>query len=332
MTGAGFVTSHRALQRVEMEGWADRDNRRCRLRVAQDAERVIRAQIGRDSPARIFCLAPTQVRATAEMMESALSSGMFEVFPGCSPHYLYIDVSAGLGSLEHLLRENAQLPCEVGYLIRGLPPAFLRLLVACGAPAVVLGYVSPDINLPCIFEDMHVVGRMAGELLLRTPPVVALCHRELIGAEVFLVNGMAEAADGMGIPEPSRADFYYHLSAEPAEYSRAIELLLTGRDRPRSILALQPEFAMAVLQVAARHRIAIPDELQVVGLRHNPMYAFAYPTITSIGPWSTVELGRRSAELLAEAMVGPSEAKAREVIRSTLIERESTLPREGRRP
>jgi DNA-binding transcriptional regulator YhcF (GntR family) len=325
-SGAGLVSAHRALQRIESEGWADRDGGR-RLRVSPDAIRRAEAQLRREPPTRIFWLTSDRVRASAEMSASTISEGIFQVFPGCSPHHLYFDLGAGFGPLDQLIGQNTELSCEVGYVLAGMTAAFKRLFATYGLPCVVPGYVEPDINLPCVYEDMAAVGRMAGELLCRTGRVVALCHQELVGGQVFLIEGIQHAARALGRPGPSAADFYYHLPAGIADYIRAIDLLLTRKARPQGILAVHPEFAMATLQVAARRGIRIPQELQVVGLHHHPMYPFAYPAITSIGPWSLVELGRRCAELLAESLGGPSAVATREVIKSTLIERESTLPR-----
>ncbi|MBP7936153.1 MAG: substrate-binding domain-containing protein [Phycisphaerae bacterium] len=325
-SGAGVVSAHRALQRIESEGWANRGGGR-RLRISHDAIRLAEAQLRQEPPTRVFWLSPSRVRLSSEMAVNTISEGLFQVFPGCSPHYLYVDLSAGFGPVEQLIRQNAELPCEVGYVLAGMPPAFKRLFATYELPCVVPGYVEPGVSLPCVYEDMVNVGRMAGELLCRSRRVVALCHQELVGAEVFLVEGVREAARVMGAHIPSAAEFYYHLMPDMADYARAIDLLLDQSDAPLGILAVQPEFAMLALQAAARRRIPIPERVQVVALHHHPMYSFAYPAITSIGPYSLVELGRRCAEMLAQSMGGRPKAAPREIIRSTLVERESTLPR-----
>ena len=325
-SGAGVVSAHRALRRIESEGWANRGGGR-RLRISQDAVRVAEAQLRQEPPTRVFWLSPSRVRLSSEMAVNPISEGIFQVFPGCSPHYLYVDLSAGFGPMEQLIRQNSELPCEVGYVLSGMPPAFKRLFATYDLPCVVPGYVEPDVNMPCVFEDMTNVGRMAGELLCRSGRVVALCHQELIGAEVFLVDGVQEAARALGVHPPTAAEFYYHLPPDMADYARAIDLLLDQNDGPLGILAVQPEFAMLALQAAARRQIPIPERVQVVALHHHPMYSFAYPAISSIGPYSLVELGCRCAEMLAESMGGRPKTASRVIIRSTLVERESTLPR-----
>ncbi|HOW73508.1 MAG TPA: substrate-binding domain-containing protein [Phycisphaerae bacterium] len=326
VSGSGVVSAHRALQRIESEGWASRGGGR-RLRISQDAVRLAEAQLRQEPPTRIFWLSPSRVRLSSEMAVNTISEGLFRVFPGCSPHFLYVDLSVGFGSVEQLIRQNTELPCEVGYVLAGMPPAFKRLFATYELPCVVPGYVEPGVGLPCVCEDMVTVGRMAGELLCRSGRVVALCHQELIGAEVFLVEGVQEAARTMGVRAPGAAEFYYHLLPDVADYARAIDLLLDQNDGSLGILAVQPEFAMLALQAAARRHIRIPEQVQVVALHHHPMYSFVYPAISSIGPYSLVELGRRCAEMLAESMGGRPKVAPREIIRSTLIERESTLPR-----
>jgi DNA-binding LacI/PurR family transcriptional regulator len=216
-------------------------------------------------------------------------------------------------------------------VLAGLPLSVKEFFASAELPCVVRGYVERELNLPCVYEDMAEVGRMAGELLCNTGRIVALCSEKLVGAESQLITGVRLAAQALGQREPDAEEFHVHLPLELEDYARAIDQLLASGNRPTSILAIRPEYALATVQAAARRGIRIPDELQVVGLHHHTMYRFAYPEITSVGPRSLVELGQLCAELLAGSMGQRPGTADRVVIESTLVGRESTRSASGGR-
>lgn len=327
-TGIGVVTANRVLKRIETEGWAERRAGRC-LRVTKDAVARAHVQMRRNLPPMICLVHSIDVQLGMEAEITALSSGYAEVFPGCSFRQVYLDFGDldGFDRAREMLRQDSVLSCEVGYVLVGLPRAAKQVFCQQNVPCVVHGYAEPDLNLPCVYEDMRRVGVMAGEILCRGQLCVAVCGPRLIGAEVELLDGVHEAARNLGRPGPRTDLFHVHLPIDIEQAEPLIERLLTRADRPDGLLVLRPEHALACTRVAARHDIAVPGQLQVIGLHHHPTYRLVYPAITSIGPRSLSELGRRCARLLAEAMGRRHDSAPREIIESTLVEGESTLPR-----
>jgi DNA-binding LacI/PurR family transcriptional regulator len=324
-SGVAVATASRALQQAEREGWARRHSGR-RLEITEDALERAKQLLRRELPPLVFALHSREVRMEIEVEVTGFTDGFSEVFPDSWVRHLYVDFRTSLDDVKQLLQKGREMACEVGYVLVRMPTAVKRLFDEASIPCVVRGYVEPDINLPCVYQDMVDVGRIAGRILCRTGPVVCLCCHELIGSEAFLVDGVKLAAQELGAPAPVGDTFYHHLPSEMAEYFWAISRLLSGPNRPRSILAIRPEYAMAAVQVASQMGIRVPQDLQIIGLRHSPLYRFASPEIASIGPSSPVEQGRRCAELLAGFMGKRPPVSPRVVIESTLIERGSILP------
>jgi len=326
-TGIGVVTANRVLKRIEAEGWAERRAGR-RLRVTEDA--VARAQVHmrRNLPPMICMVNSVDVQLGMEAEIAALTDGYAEVFPGCSFRQVYLDFSdlSGFDRAREMLRQDSMLSCEVGYVLVGLPRVAKQVFCQEGVPCVVHGFADPDLNLPCVYQDMRRVGFTAGEILCRGRLCVAVCGPRLIGAETDVFDGVRDAAHSLGRPGPPADLFHVHVPTGSGRAEPFIEALLARADRPDGLLALRPEHALACTRVAARLGIAVPRDLQVIGLHHHAMYRLVYPAITSIGPRSLNELGRRCARLLAEAMGSRHESAPRETIESTLVEGESTLP------
>jgi LacI family transcriptional regulator len=89
-------------------------------------------------------------------------------------------------------------------------------------------------------------------------------------------------------------------------------------------LAIRPEYALAALKVAARRGIRFPEELQIIGLNHHPVFRYVQPAITSVGD-SWVELGRQCAVFLGDALAQLPAAAPRYVAAPQLERQESTL-------
>ncbi len=325
MSSIGVVTANRVLKRVESEGWAERQAGG-RLRIARDAERNAWTWVSSQPPPVISWIMSRHARVGIEAETPSLIEGIQKAFVHCSVRQMYLDVRSNGQYVRDLLQQDANSPCELGYVLAGVPRPIKEVFAASGAPCVVQGYVEPDLNLPCVYEDMTEVGRMAGEIMAPFGRVVALCSEQVLGAEVNLIHGLREASRRFNQPAPSAEQFYICLPAEITEAAAAVRRLLQRKDRPEGILAVRPELAMATVQAATRLGIRIPDELQLIGLHHHPMYQFTCPEITSIGPHSMVELGRRCGELLAAAMGQRHDPAPCELIESTLVERESTCP------
>jgi DNA-binding LacI/PurR family transcriptional regulator len=158
----------------------------------------------------------------------------------------------------------------------------------------------------------------------------ALGHRQ-IG---FLQGG----ATGDGV---ERSEAYMELSPRvPPEYvqvarntfadtSAAASTLLRLPERPTAIVTSTDVAAIGALHAAARHGIAVPRELSVVGFDDIPLAAFATPALTTVH--QPIEQLARAAVVEVLAMIGgPNRRPRRTMLAPSLVQRDSTaaVPKE----
>jgi LacI family transcriptional regulator len=104
------------------------------------------------------------------------------------------------------------------------------------------------------------------------------------------------------------------------------EALLAQRPRPTAIFASNDEMAAGVYKAAYRLRLAIPEDLSVIGFDDTPMASRLTPALTSIH-LPIRELGRlAAAKLISPQGSEESEAGAASRIALHLVVRESTQP------
>ncbi|MBN1491608.1 MAG: LacI family DNA-binding transcriptional regulator, partial [Phycisphaerae bacterium] len=324
--GIGLVTAHKALQRAETEGWAQREDGARRLRVTPHAPRLARSCFAPEPPTLTYWVLLSERRLQAEFRLPGLSEGLHEALAFSSSRYLFLDAAAKTHDIEAIVAEQVR-GADAAYLLLSLPARWKRVFERLGVPCVVIGDVEPSIHLPNVYVDQRRAGLVAGGLLCRSGRVVTLCGEQLVGGESKLLAGVCDATRLLEQPEPDADAFYTLLPSDAAALTERIDRLLAAPDRPHGILATRTEFAMATLAVAARRGLRIPRDLQLVGLGHHPLFEFCYPRVSSIGVPSDQELGRRCAELLSRVLLtGTKEASTIEIDLS-VIERESTLPR-----
>ncbi|MBP7937017.1 MAG: substrate-binding domain-containing protein [Phycisphaerae bacterium] len=329
--GVGQFAVRQALKQIEREGWAARRANGGKLWIASGAAECARARMAVEPPPIIFMLTSLDRRFGGEDQVRELERGFAGAFGACEVRQVAIDVDAGVQRVERLLEEHEQLSCETGYLLAGLPSQSKLVFYQRQVASVVLGHVDPELNLPSVDEDIRHVGYTAGRLLCHRKRAVVLFSRGLVGGEAELINGVRQAARELCGRYPSWDECTCSVPNDPRAYETAIDQLLQNASGPIGILAVRPPLAMAVVKVAARREIPIPEQVELIGYHHSSAYTHVHPEITSVGVKSIEELGRQAAQLLAESMIRPRVVARRELVESNLIERESTLPSdEGR--
>lgn len=139
--------------------------------------------------------------------------------------------------------------------------------------------------------------------------LISLGHKRIgfLGGRPSLLSarqrrqGYEDAHRQMGLP------LYPELYAE-GDYSRnaAMECahrLLTLPDRPSAVMAANDQSAFAVMDVAKRLNLRIPQDLSVVGFDNTPESAYTSPPLTTVDQ-SIVAMGERAAELVIQMIEG----------------------------
>jgi len=138
-------------------------------------------------------------------------------------------------------------------------------------------------------------------------------------------EGLAEAWDA-GLVRTVRPN-----AQEPAR--DATRELLRAPDPPTAILAMSDILAIGALEAAAEERVAVPEELSVVGFDDSPVALHATPPLTTVAQ-PHEEKGRLAAQWLMEEVERgqrPADGRRRAILPTELVVRESTAPAPHRR-
>jgi DNA-binding LacI/PurR family transcriptional regulator/DNA-binding transcriptional regulator YhcF (GntR family) len=325
-TGFSVFTVQQALKQAERERWVERGGGNGSLRVSVDAVERVKVILSQQAPPVVHLVCPLDRRFGQSHLFSAYAEGISRHFGGCVIRRTYIDMRRGEDAVRRLILENASSGHEVGYVLLWMPAPLKTVFDASDAACVIVGHADKSLSLPCIYEDMYQVGYLTGQILCARGQMMLLHARELIGAEVQIIDGARRAARETGLVEPRWEHFHHSVPEDIGAAEAEVHRLLSRRDRPTGILALRPELALMVVKIAARLQIQIPEDLEVIGYANSPVFRLVHPEITSIGPESIEDLGRRCGQLLAELFGRRPPTAARELVDSILIERESTRP------
>ncbi len=193
-----------------------------------------------------------------------------------------------------------------GIIARITTPAFARLLKNTGLPVVdVLGMV-PRTGFPIAHVDDDAISRLAFE------------HLSERGFRHFAFIGLA----GENWSESRRDAFLVHarkLNTEPAlrEFTRReleetawekrqahLASWLRALPKPVGLMVCSDQHGLDVLEACRRGKIAVPDEVAVVGVDNDePLCEVCTPPLTSVWP-DHLGVGYHAAELLDGLMQG----------------------------
>lgn len=94
-------------------------------------------------------------------------------------------------------------------------------------------------------------------------------------------------------------------------YAAAMELL-TQKDRPTAVFALNDYMALGVLEAAEKCGIKVPEELSVVGFDNSDMCNFVRPRLTSVS-LPVEEMGYLSAKMIHDICTCPEKIRDRKI-------------------
>jgi DNA-binding LacI/PurR family transcriptional regulator len=186
--------------------------------------------------------------------------------------------SAQEASLALLLRQNGAAGILVATACRGTQSPLDWQQAIRGIPVcqVVRRQTS---RLPCLCVDQEMAGRLAAERFLargcRRPAILAgdqslRLHRERL-------HGFRSVLAAAGL-NPIVQD-----SSDPEEDgSRAAEQLLQLAGQTDAVFAASDMQALGVMRTLVQHRIAVPEQVAVIGVDNMGISALCTPAITSI--------------------------------------------------
>ncbi|MEV0582586.1 LacI family DNA-binding transcriptional regulator [Nonomuraea sp. NPDC050310] len=103
----------------------------------------------------------------------------------------------------------------------------------------------------------------------------------------------------------------------------AMSALLDAPDRPDAVFVANNLMAVGAMRCLVRRRIAVPEEMGLVGFDELPWADLIRPSLTTVGQ-PAYELGRTAARLLADRIQSPASEPARIVLPTQLNVRQSS--------
>jgi LacI family transcriptional regulator len=184
--------------------------------------------------------------------------------------------------------------------------AVVERLLRSGIPCVEIYGVVEDRRLPRVGCDDRAIGRLAAEhLLSRELQRFAYCGFARMGWSENRCNGFAAAVAEAGHPCQRYDDVYD--KRIPRVWEKAQQLLaawLAGLPKPIGLLAATDLHAQQVLDACRRARVAVPEEVAVIGVDNDEdLCRLCDPPLSSVVNNSR-KIGYEGARLLARLMVG----------------------------
>ena len=207
----------------------------------------------------------------------------------------------------------------------------IQAVVSMGMPLVLVDNNIAEPKVPCAMTDNIAGAREAVEHL------IALGHKEIAMVSGPMTHsslyeryqGYRQAIEANGLQVRPEMVISYN---DVADYDinggyRAALRLLNGSRRPTAIFAANDSMAIGVMKAAQELRLAVPDDLSVVGFDDIELAAHTTPALTTVRVHKR-KLGYHAARLLLELIECEQDCVPYKIVVSTeLISRGSTCER-----
>lgn len=135
------------------------------------------------------------------------------------------------------------------------------------------------------------------------------------------VDGYRKALAEAGLP--FRSDYLIHSDFTSHGGFNAFQQLLNLPERPTAIFASNDLMAIGGICAASEAGVKVPAELSVIGYDDIALASYSTPPLTTIAQPKHA-IGELTAQILANRIAHPEHALRRELLKSTLVIRQST--------
>ncbi len=227
-----------------------------------------------------------------------------------------------LAFVEQIVGPPRARPDVVGAVLNRCPRNVHQWFVQRGLPAVVVGHVDEDIQLPYVDRDQFNMGRVvATHLLERGHRRIGFMNGHWLPGDNLLLSGMQRSLAEGNVP----ADHLAVHIVPPEEGMIRVGLeTLRGSRGITALVCPSDQMMLECLEAAKQSGLKIPGDLALVCVGENSAaLQKARPTITSMSR-SGEELGRLAGELLAQLVRGQPVQRMHVEVPSELIHGESS--------
>jgi LacI family transcriptional regulator len=204
-----------------------------------------------------------------------------------------------------------------------------------GRPLVLLDRAVPGLDVDMVVCDDREAASVATRLLIDAghrriayisaiasdDPVYRSRHQINVSTVIERIDGFLAASERAKIEAPDR---FIRLGATGSEPTRRIVTDLLGLpDRPTAIIASDNVVALDVFKTIRALGLSIPDDVSLIAFHDADWTSVTTPPITVIAQ-PIYELGLECARMLIERIHGAAALPRQIVVKTTLIERQST--------
>lgn len=184
-------------------------------------------------------------------------------------------------------------------------------------------------GLPCCVADDDRAGYLAGWFLGRFGDYrpLALGLREGTATTRARTAGFVRGLREWGVV-PSERDFFTCPISIPAAYEFTVGVIGRLRKTRTAIFAYNDLIALGVMDALKNHGVAVPEQVQVLGLDDLPMGAWMHPGLSTIHV-NLEEMVPAGCRVLRRLIAGEKVGDSHSVYRPWLVPRETTLPVPG---
>jgi LacI family transcriptional regulator len=163
-----------------------------------------------------------------------------------------------------------------------------------------LNLIKTDLDQALVAAVQHLAGRGATR--------IAFCAEEGKEATDRRYRGFLRALAGLGLPHDPAADLRLPGGQIPAAEGFDAFFRRAGT-RPQALITATTGLGFQLLQYAAAHRIAIPDDLAVIGIGTSRFAKLSHPTLSAIES-PLYDMGFTGCELLFNVINGETARRA----------------------
>lgn len=199
----------------------------------------------------------------------------------------------------------------------------IRNLIQQNQAIAVIARGMPSLSVDTVLVDDYLGGYLAASHLIE------LGHRDIaviaedleVMSSKERVRGYQQALEDYHLPyrEDRIRVSAFHVKGGKDTAGK----ILDEPDRPTAIFACNDLLAIGAMQAAYERRIAVPEEVSIIGFDNSILAAHMNPPLTTIAQ-PIQELGRQVVNLISQEINGEKTAKQRIVLLPELVVRGST--------
>jgi LacI family transcriptional regulator len=202
----------------------------------------------------------------------------------------------------------------------------LKELVENEIPLVFFDRVAEQIDSPKITTDDYYSGMKATEHLIEKGcnRIAYLSVSQNLSTSNKRMNGYLEALNKNEIKQEDR--LILNCNDDEANNNQLIRKLLKRKKRPDGIFASVEKLAISTYEICKELNLKIPGDVKIICFSNLQTAALLNPSLTTITQ-PAYEIGREAAAILFKLVEKKGHNLAKTVLKSVLIERNSTSAR-----